>query len=412
MSTDALPDSGARPAGACPIDHTDYRVERPALWHADRLDQGREDAPLWWNDSTPQGFWMVTRYDQVVEALRMPEVFSNRHVSAFDQSAELRLLPQMLDGEEHARLRRVINPFFSPRAVKRLEPLAQERARALVDEVREQGGCDYVTGFGLRYPTDLFLALLGLPTSDGATFVPWVEGIFAGFFGDDDESQRRSAEAATNIMAYFGEAVDDRARNPRDPDEDLVTRLVLAEVDGVPLPRQDILTICLTLMAAGLDTTRSALGFVHFHLAQHPELRARLTADPSLWPKAVEETIRLYGLVFADGRQVARDVDFHGAPMKAGDAVWLGLTSASRDPRKFADPTGFDLERPDLTHHLGFGAGPHRCVGMHLARSEMVIALQTWHDHIPDYEIAPGSPLRERGGQVSLTTLPLRWEAP
>jgi cytochrome P450 len=186
--------------------------------------------------------------------------------------------------------------------------------------------------------------------------------------------------------------------------------MLVSDLDGTPISREDIITICLTLMTAGLDTTRSALGYIFHHLSRDPDLRHRLTADPSLWPIAVEELIRLYPLVFQEGRLVKQDIVFHGLPMKKGDILWLGLASANHDPKKFADPRAFDIERDHINHHLAFGAGPHRCLGMHLARHELVIALTEWHKRIPDYEIATEEQLYERGAQLSINKLPLRWE--
>jgi cytochrome P450 len=133
-------------------------------------------------------------------------------------------------------------------------------------------------------------------------------------------------------------------------------------------------------------------------------------AKPHLWPKFIEESIRLYSLVIQDGRMVSRNTEILGCPMNKGDMVWLGLAQANRDPRKFADPDAFDMERADLNHHLGFGAGVHRCIGMHLARAELVIALRAWHAVIPEYRLAEGAVITERGGQLRLQTLPLVWD--
>ena len=125
---------------------------------------------------------------------------------------------------------------------------------------------------------------------------------------------------------------------------------------------------------------------------------------------AVEEFMRLYPLVYQDGRLVKQDINFHGLELKKGDVVWLGLASASHYPKKFADPLKFDIDREHINHHLAFGAGPHRCMGMHLARHELVIALAEWHKRIPDYEVATDQELRERGAQLSINWLPLRWD--
>lgn len=398
-----------RDVGRCPVSHTDYRIDRPAFDTYGLLNAEREESPTHWNDTTEYGYWMVNRYDDVVAGLQNP-LLTNDQANAFDPTGTVKLLPQNLNGEEHRDLRRVINPYFSPAAVKRLEPLAVDRARTLVDEVAPRGETDLVSDFAIRYPTELFLALMGLPVADGEVFLPWVEDIFLGFFDQSPEAQRISGAAAENIMGYFDLAVAAREKDPRDPDLDLVSRLLQARIKDAPIPREDILTICLTLMAAGLDTTRASLGYMFHHLATHPADRERLLREPRMWPAFIEESIRLYSLIIQDGRQAAEDMDLLGCPVKKGDMVSMQLTAANRDPRKFPEPDRFDMERDNLNHHLGFGAGPHRCVGMHLARAELVIALEAWHARIPHYRLAPDTELVERGGQLRLQSLPLTWE--
>jgi cytochrome P450 len=253
----------------------------------------------------------------------------------------------------------------------------------------------------------MFLATLNLPVSDGEVFLGHVEKLFKGFAGVELEEAARGEQW---IRSYFDEAIAKREKTPLDTETDFISRMLVSTLDGVPIPRQDIITICLTLMAAGLDTTRSALGYIYYHLAGNPELRHQLTADPAQWPRAVEEFMRLYPLVYQDGRLVKQDIDFHGLPLKKGDVLWLGLGSANHDPGKFADPLAFDMDREHINHHLSFGAGPHRCLGMHLARHELIIALTEWHKRIPDYELASGEQLYERGAQLSMNKLPLRWD--
>ena len=145
------------------------------------------------------------------------------------------------------------------------------------------------------------------------------------------------------------------------------------------------------------------------HLATHPDHRQLLVDDPALIPEAVEELLRLYGLLIQDGRYVAEDIEFHGCPLKQGDVIWLGLAAASRDPRRFDRPEEFVLGR-EFTKHLAFGTGAHRCLGAHLARAELVIVLEEWLTRIPHFELAADEPLTERGGQLMLLSVPLRWE--
>ncbi len=402
--------SQERETGTCPVAHTDYRIDRPAFETYGLLNADRELGRAVWNDSTEYGFLMVSRYDDVVEMLRDTDTLRSDCVNSFDPHMTIPLLPNSLNPPDHNKLRKVLNPFFSPSAVKRLRALAEERAASLVAEIAPRKSVDLGVEFAMIYPTELFLALLGLPIEDGVRMLPWVEAIFGGFFASTPEELARSGEAVANIKSYFDAGVAARRADLKDPDTDLLSRLLVARIDDEPISHDDVTTICMTIMTAGLDTTRSALGYIFHHLATHPDDRRRLVAEPHLWPKFVEESVRLYSLVIQDGRMVSENTEILGCPMNKGDMVWLGLAQANRDPRKFADPDTFDMERDDLNHHLGFGAGVHRCIGMHLARAELVIALEAWHAAIPDYRLTPGAAITERGGQLRLQNLPLVWD--
>jgi cytochrome P450 len=252
----------------------------------------------------------------------------------------------------------------------------------------------------------MFFYLLGLPPEDGFGLVPAVEGVFRGFFGGPADEMARDVRA---IRHYFKGVVDDRIEHPRDVETDFVSYLLQSEVNGEPLPPDDVLTLCLTILLAGMDTTRSAMGYIFHHLATHADDRRALIEHPETIPAAVEEFIRLYALVYQDGRYVAEDVEFHGCPMKKGDIVWLGLAQANRDPRKFDRPDEFVVDR-ESNKHLGFAAGAHRCLGAHLARMELVVIMEEWLARIPDFHLTADEPLTERGGQLMLHRVPLAWE--
>jgi cytochrome P450 len=402
--------SESKDTGGCPVSHNEYRVNRPAFETYRLLNEEREAHRFHWNDSTDHGFWMLTQYDDVVEALRMHEQLTNDQPTAFFDDLAVEFMPQGINPPRHTDVRRLLNPYFSPAAVQRLEGLARERARTMIAELKPQGGVDMGTGFAILYPTEIFLEVFGLPIEDGEKLLPWIEAIFGGFLAAGEASADDAEKANASLAEYLREAIADRRTNPGDPSLDLITRLLEGQVLGEPLPDKDILTICMSTLAAGLDTTRSSLGYIFYHLANHPEDRARVIADPSLWPVFIEECIRLYPLVIQVGRQAQQDMDHHGLKISKGDMVWLGLASANRDPRKFENPDTFDMDREGINHHLAFGAGPHRCLGMHLARRELVIALEEWHKQIPDYRMVPGSELVERGSQLRLESLPLAWE--
>ena len=389
----------------CPVSHHNYRIERPIFEHFSLLNAEREAGAFWWNDGGDHPFWMITRYEQVLEALQMPDVFSNDISNALSPKRPVKFQPNNLNAPEHTRLRKVLNRWFSPAAVRHIEPLVVSRCVELIEDLVPAGHCDLISEFALRYPTEMFLATLGLPVADSEQFVAWVDTVFSNLYLGPD-----AAAAMESIKGYFDDSISDRLAHPGDPETDFLSRMLRPDIAGEWLTREDLITVCLSLMIAGLDTTRSALGYAFHHLATHQSDRARLTADPGSIPKIVEELVRVYSLILQDGRLVTRDIDFHGIPMKAGDIVWLGVASANRDPRKFDHPDEFDPDRRDLSHHLGFGAGPHRCLGMHLARHELLIALREWHARIPEYRLVPGTSLTERGAQLSLSSLPLHWE--
>lgn len=391
----------------CPISHTEYGTDTGLYEHYALLDADREAARFSFNDTRPRGFWMLQRYEDVLEGFQKHEVWTTHARSALNPEPGIPLLPQDLNGQEHVKLRRILNQFFAPAAVRRMEPMAHQRCIELIEELKPKGSCDFVTEFAIRYPTDMFLDLLGLPVSDGEFFLPWSETLFASFFGGDKAA---AAQAKANILDYFDQAVNDRRKHPKDPKEDMVSRLVEARIDDVPLSQEDILVICMTLMLAGLDTTRSGLGYIYAHLARHDEDRQQIIDDPSSVPAAVEEFIRMYPLVFQAGREVQEDDDFNGLPLEKGDVVWLGIAQANRDPRRFPEPDRFVPGRKGVNQHLAFGAGPHRCLGMHLARLELTVVLKEWHQRIPHYRIAPGAQLTERGGQLTMPALPLEWD--
>lgn len=389
----------------CPVSHTEYGEDSEIYGHCALLQRDLEGGRFLYNDTRPGGFYMIQRWQDVREALQIGAWTTDRRSAL--SSNTLRLLPQDLNGRPHVMLRRVLNQFFSPTAVQRMEPMAISRCTELIEELKPRRSCDFVKEFAIRYPTDLFLALLGLPVSDGEFFLPWTETLLSSMLAGDPSV----AQAATdNILDYFDKMYDEREKNPRDPNTDLVTRLVQARFDEEPLSKEDVKTICLTIMLAGLDTTRSGLGYIYARLAHEPEIRRYVSDHPEQAPEITEEFLRLYPLVFQAGRKVTQDCDFHGLRLKEGDTVWIGIAQANMDPEKYPDPEKFVLNRPDIGKHMSFGNGPHRCLGLHLARLELQVVLREWHQRIPDYRIPEGTVLEERGAQLTLKSLPLEWD--
>jgi cytochrome P450 len=388
--------------------HEDFSPVRNAGSHWQWADQLREGSPLYFN-SFAQGYWIFTRHDAVRDMYKHPEIFSSESITPWQPDPVYRFVPTQIDPPEHIRYRKVLNEWFSPRAVERAEPTMRSICRDLVDKVAPAGKCDFVSEFALRFPTETFLSFIGLDTAEADRFVVWVEDFFGGFSGDPAglEPMTRALEG---IRQYWVSALDDR-RGERAPRAgDLASHLLHANAGDRPLADAEILDMLTVLVLAGLDTTRAQLGYLFRHLATHQQDRAALVADPSLIPSAVEESLRFYTIIFGDGRKVTRDVEFHGAQLKQGDMVYGLVSGANRDPRAYERAGEFILGRKH-NHHFSFAGGPHRCLGAHLARREMQVGLEEWLRAIPDFRIAADEELAERGGgsMMTLLQLPLSW---
>lgn len=389
--------------------HGDFSRIRQAGSHWQWADQLREDSPLYFN-TYAQGYWVFTRHDAVRDMYKNPQIFSSESITPWEPEPIYRFVPTQIDEPDHITYRRIVNAWFSPRAVDRAQPEIRGICRALVQKVAPTGGCDFVADFALRYPTAMFLRFIGLDTADTDQFVAWVEDFFGGFSGDP-AGLEPMARALDGIRQYWITVLGQRRGEPAPREGDLASHLMHARFSGRPLTDAEILDMLTVLVLAGLDTTRGQLGYLFRHLATHLDDRAALIADPRLIPSAVEESLRFYTIIFGDGRKVTRDVEFHGAQLKKGDMVYGLVSGANRDPRAYERAGEFILDRKH-NHHFGFAGGPHRCLGAHLARREMQIGVEEWLRVIPDFRVATDEELAERGGgsMMTLTKLPLAWE--
>lgn len=389
----------------CPVVNWDVGAPRPVFGYAHDLAQMRAEAPIVWNDYA-NGFWMLLTHDLVRDAFQNPEVFCSDATIITAPEPNWHWIPTMENPPQHTLYRHVLNQPFSPRVVKALEPEIRRAAVETIEKFKANGRCDFVRDFAVVYPTRVFLQMLGLPEQDTDMFVGWVEAIFAGF-GGGEEAVAEMAVATEASHQYFAELLESRRREPRGED-DFFTNLLHAKVGDRPISDEEFLNIADVLLLAGLDTVKSQLGYMFLHLAQHPEYRKRIISEPSIIPSAVEEYLRIFAIVM-DGRKVKRDVDFHGCPMKKDDMVMLCIPAASRDEAEFEHPDQVDFDR-DTNRHLAFAAGPHRCLGSHLARVELAVALDEWHKLIPDYTAVHPEKLKETGPQLGLDELHLQWE--
>ncbi len=408
----ASPSAPGRKLGGCPVMHEDFSRPQPVGCYWAWADRLREDSPVYFN-TFAQGYWIFTREDAVRDIYKTAELFCSDSFTPWEPEPVYRFVPTQINPPEHIKYRRILNPWFSPRAMDDAESTIRSLCRALVEKTAPQGRCNFVNDFALRYPTEAFLGVIGVDTSHADRFVAWVEDFFAGLGGDPDALEKMAA-ALNSIREYWVAALEERRGEPEPRSGDLASYLLHAKYgDERPLNDAEILDMLTVLVLAGLDTTRAELGYTFRHLATHPEHRHALIEKPELIPSAVEEVLRYYTIIFGDGRKVTRDIEFHGVELKKGDMVYGLVSGANRDPRAYEEAAQFKLDRK-RNNHMGFASGPHRCLGQHLARREMQVAVEEWLRVIPDFQI-DGDPdkLVERGGgsMMTLLDLPLVWEA-
>lgn len=391
---------GAMRSG-CPVIHLDTMGDRPVGEWMGAFNALREAHPIYWNENS--GCWVITRAQDAREIFQDPEVFTNDSISPGDPNPSYKWIPSNINPPTHVQYRQILNRAFGPAPVARIADKAREYCRMAIDEVVDRGECDLVAEVAGVFPTRVFLELVDLPWEDAPLFVAWTETLFDAFFTGPDAEQ-----AFAESRAYFEALVTDRRSAPRDPEADFTSHLLASSIDGEPISDEDVLNIYNQLMLAGLDTVKSALSYSLLHLATHDADRRRIVDEPGIIPSAVEELLRAYPLVI-HGRKIGQDVDFHGVQMRQGEMVMFLLPAIMHDPDQFERPDEVVLDRP-RNNHLSFGGGPHRCLGSHLARMELAVGLEEWHKRIPQYRLgAPIEDVMERGGQLSLRSLPLRW---
>jgi cytochrome P450 len=350
---------------------------------------------------------LVTTRAMVDEVLRHPDTFSSALTSGHLKT-ERPLIPLEVDPPDHRKFRKLLDPLFAPRRMQQLEPSIAALVDRLIDGFGDAREIDFTTRFSVPFPSQVFLTLLGLPLDDLSTLLAMKDGIIRPHLvvgqplGHPDVDAHQAA-TARSIYEYFERLVDERGG---DRPDDHLSYLLDAEVEGERLTHEEILDICALLLVAGLDTVSASLDCFFVYLAEHPDRRREIVQDPTLIPAVVEELLRWETPVMIVPRVAARGATLGETEIEEGDRVMVMLGAANTDDAEFGDAATVRWDR-EANRHLGFGGGVHRCLGSHLARAELRVALRVWHERIPDYAIKPGVELAFANGVRALDTLPL-----
>lgn len=393
---------------ACPAGYRFINGPDPALSNFEMLDQMQADNRPFMRSDEGDGYWVITDHAAILDGLQHPEKFSSSVIVPTEPDPPYKWIPVMLDPPIHNKWRHVLGLYFSPKRVKALEAEQRQFATELIEKVIAAGHCDFYADFAAIFPTTIFLQIMGLPVDRLDDFMVWESKILHAT-AETDPDRSIAIGAMMEVMGYFQGLITERRDDPSSRGDDIVSHAIEWEIDGESPTDEDLLSCMLLLFMAGLDTVAAQLSYSFYHFATHPDDRQVLLDDPSRTELAVEEMLRAYPIV-QSARKATSDFDFHGCPIKKDDMVVFSLAMANRDPSVFERGGLVDLDAP-RPRHIGFGAGPHRCLGSHLARQELVVALQEWHRLIPHYRLEEGATITEHtGGVYSLESLPLRWD--
>lgn len=357
--------------------------------------------PLYYDVGPFGNMWHIIKHEDALFALRHSEYFSTEDATPFPRDPEnyFHFIPIEIDPPDHRKYRNIVDPMVSPKAVGTLEDRIRALANELIDEIIDKGECEFDLAFGRPLPVLVFLDLMGLPRDMCDTFVEWAVALL------HSNDRAIMAETMGKITEYIQGAIADKEANP---DDGLISRIVHAEIDGRPISPKEKFGFVVFLFIGGLDTVFATLNNIFLWLARNPDRVKEMIADPDNINAQVEELLRVFSVTFS-GRTVAQDVVMRGVQLKKGDKVTSVLPACNYDPEVFPNPTEVDFHRPKKII-LAFTVGVHSCMGAHLARMEVKVALQEWLRRIPEFSVKPGTEIVYRpGGVIGPHHLPLVW---
>jgi cytochrome P450 len=380
--------------------------------HQRILDLVKNAPPVFW---TPRngGHWMFLSHAANFNAARDVESFSSEFVPQSKIKAMLASLPPgaphipqplpiNIDPPDHTKYRAPLNRAFSPKTILALKDDIRARADGLIDKIVDKGRCEFMAEVAEPLPVQVFLKMLGLPLERQDEYREIVKEHLSDPSPDPSDSVRK----LLRITATLRETLLERREKPQD---DIISMLWQAEIDGKPTTMDDMENYCVVLFIAGLDTVMNGMGHGVRHLARDLALQDQLRQKPELVQEATEELLRRYTFTVPP-RIVGKDLVFEGLKMKKGERVMLFLPAADLDPKEYPNPDSFDLKR-DNKVHIAFNAGPHRCLGSHLARVELQVVYERLLARLPQFRLDPEQAATFHGGHVvGVDTLHLVWD--
>ncbi len=376
--------------GGAPVDYfAVLRREDPVHWN-ELTEAGRQEVP-----TLKRGFWVLTRYDDIVRASKDHAYFSSHiggpvlwDLEEVEGALETQRAGMMgMDPPDHSRYRKLVAPPFTPRSIAKLEPVIQKKATEIVDAVASRGRCDFVMDLGWDLPMTMMCEFMGVPHEDRQMMFELSTAA-----ATPEGKTREEHQAATGGLVSY--ALDLAARKRKNPDDGLVSRYANGEIEGAQLNDLEIGIFFTTLSIASHETTRNTSNHFMRLLSLHPDQKALLLGDlDDLLPNAIEETLRHSPPVMQFRRTMAQDLELRGKKLRKGDKIYMSYVSANRDEDVFPEPDRYDITRENAREHLAFGSGNHFCLGAGLARMQLRVLFKEILTRLPDIHVV-GPPER------------------